>query len=104
MYRMESDKIWNMNDKANHKNPLPRVFFLLAIGLVAGCLGDHVVPFVNAPDYSDDYSRIWEPKFYKQWGTYNVHDPSCIKAGEYYYMYSTDAIYFRERPRMEDFF
>ncbi|MBN1184288.1 MAG: arabinan endo-1,5-alpha-L-arabinosidase [Bacteroidales bacterium] len=55
------------------------------------------------PGIKDDYSDIWEVKNYKKWGVYNVHDPSCIKVGEYYYIYSTDAIYFKERPRREDF-
>lgn len=30
---------------------------------------------------------------YKEWGTYNVHDPACLKVGDYYYVYSTDAIF-----------
>ena len=34
---------------------------------------------------------------YRSWGTYNVHDPSCRKLGDYYYMYSTDAIYRENR-------
>ncbi len=34
---------------------------------------------------------------YLSWGTYNVHDPSCRKVGNYYYMYSTDAIFREDR-------
>lgn len=41
----------------------------------------------------DDYSSLAEMRNYKQWGTYNVHDPSCLLIGDTYYMYSTDAIY-----------
>lgn len=39
---------------------------------------------------------------YRQWGTYNVHDPSCRKIGDYYYMYSTDAIYRENRKQAEE--
>jgi arabinan endo-1,5-alpha-L-arabinosidase len=35
---------------------------------------------------------------YLQWGTYNVHDPAGKKIGDYYYVYSTDAI-FRENRK-----
>lgn len=45
--------------------------------------------------WNDDYSAISGMENWKSWGTYNVHDPSCRKIGDYYYMYSTDAI-FRE--------
>ena len=74
----------------------------LAVTFMSGCKGDSMITDVKGPDYKDDYSDIWELKNYKQWGPYNVHDPSCIKAGEYYYLYSTDAIYFKERPEIED--
>jgi arabinan endo-1,5-alpha-L-arabinosidase len=39
---------------------------------------------------------------YREWGTYNVHDPACKKFGEYYYMYSTDAIYVDFSKKKED--
>ncbi len=46
------------------------------------------------PGISDDYSHLTDIQHYRQWGVYNVHDPSCIKADDgYYYLYSTDAIY-----------
>ena len=44
----------------------------------------------------DDYSNITDIQNYKKWGTYNLHDPSGIKAGDYYYLYSTDAIWWPE--------
>lgn len=47
----------------------------------------------SGPQFGDDYSDITDIQHYKKWGTYNVHDPSVIKAGDYYYMYSTDAIW-----------
>jgi len=60
-------------------------------------------PPVFAPAYSpnpwkDDYRDISKMENYRQWGTYNVHDPSCRKIGAYFYMYSTDAIFFDHRP------
>ena len=42
----------------------------------------------------------WEN--YQSWGTYNVHDPSCRKMGEYYYMYSTDAIFRENRKEAKE--
>jgi arabinan endo-1,5-alpha-L-arabinosidase len=48
------------------------------------------------PARGDDYSALTDIQHYKEWGTYNVHDPSVIKAGDTYYMYSTDAIWWPE--------
>ncbi len=45
------------------------------------------------PELDDDYSNIADFSNYKKWGIYNVHDPSCIKWGDNYYVYSTDAIW-----------
>jgi arabinan endo-1,5-alpha-L-arabinosidase len=83
------------------------VFAAFAISLViiltTSCGGNRSVNGTKGPEYSDDYSDIWKPVNCKLWGPYNVHDPSCIKAGEFFYLYSTDAIYFKERPEKEDF-
>lgn len=49
--------------------------------------------------WADDYTDVSSLDNRAAWGTYNVHDPSCIKAGDYYYMYSTDAIYFNPANR-----
>lgn len=54
-------------------------------------------PFVSSNPWPDDYIHIASMENYKQWGTYNVHDPACRKLGDYYYMYSTDAIYRENR-------
>lgn len=63
-------------------------------------------PVAKANPWADDYTPVSSLRDYRSWGTYNVHDPSCIKAGDYYYMYSTDAIYFnsadRHRARRHD--
>ena len=47
--------------------------------------------------WKDDYRDIASLENYKSWGPYNVHDPSCLKIGDTYYMYSTDAIFFGGR-------
>jgi arabinan endo-1,5-alpha-L-arabinosidase len=56
-------------------------------------------PLKKPNPWKDDYSQISAMENYKSWGTYNVHDPSCLKIGDTYYMYSTDAI-FRENKEM----
>nr|WP_255489766.1 arabinan endo-1,5-alpha-L-arabinosidase [Dysgonomonas sp. 25] len=50
-------------------------------------------PVANKNPWVDDYSEQSGMRDYQQWGTYNVHDPSCLLIGDTYYMYSTDAIY-----------
>lgn len=46
-----------------------------------------------APTYADDYLSIasWDNR--SEWNLANVHDPTVVYDGEYYYMYSTDASY-----------
>lgn len=55
-------------------------------------------PFSSENPWPDNYFSISKMENYKKWGPYNVHDPACKKFGEYYYMYSTDAI-FRENKK-----
>lgn len=47
----------------------------------------------NGPRYSDNYTPIagWENR--SLWNLANVHDPTVVKQGEYWYMYQTDASY-----------
>ncbi|MEH0153497.1 arabinan endo-1,5-alpha-L-arabinosidase [Limibacter armeniacum] len=45
------------------------------------------------PKIEDNYEHLASISQYKQWGVYNVHDPSCLKVGDWYYVYSTDAYY-----------
>ncbi|WP_107823170.1 arabinan endo-1,5-alpha-L-arabinosidase [Mangrovibacterium marinum] len=47
----------------------------------------------KGPVYADDYSAIasWENR--SSWNLANVHDPSVVSDGKYYYMYGTDASY-----------
>ena len=45
------------------------------------------------PEYSDNYTDIASWSSRSEWNLANVHDPSIVKDGEYYYMYQTDASY-----------
>ncbi len=70
--------------------------------LCGGCSGSEAFKPVPSPNpWQDDYTAISGLEHYREWGTYNVHDPSCLKIGDWYYLYSTDAIY-RKRPRRRD--
>ena len=60
--------------------------------LFAGCNSPVFTPIASPNPWQDDYSFLSSMDNYRSWGTYNVHDPSCRKLGDYYYMYSTDAI------------
>lgn len=81
--------------------------FLLLFLLVAGCLfasctSAVFIPTSTANPWEDNYLPVSNMKDYHQWGTYNVHDPSCRKLGDYYYMYSTDAILGENRKEAKD--
>ena len=65
--------------------------FLLAGSLFASCTTAVFKPAPSANPWDDNYLSVAKMEDYRQWGTYNVHDPSCRKLGDYYYMYSTDA-------------
>ncbi len=41
----------------------------------------------------DTYEDVAPYSYYYKWGSYNVHDPSIKKFGDYYYCYSTDVGY-----------
>ena len=45
------------------------------------------------PTYADDYSSIAAWGNRSDWNLANVHDPSVVFDGEYYYMYTTNASY-----------
>ncbi|GET26375.1 arabinan endo-1,5-alpha-L-arabinosidase [Prolixibacter sp. NT017] len=77
---------------------------IIAVSL-AGCTKDEIAPTgiktkepgtttdYTAPTYGDDYSAIASWSDRSQWNLANVHDPSVVFDGTYYYMYSTDASY-----------
>ncbi len=72
-----------------------RLVLIFEIFFNAFCVSE-TLPFHSANPWIDDYRAISGLENYKSWGTYNVHDPSCLKIGDTYYMYSTDAIYSSE--------
>jgi arabinan endo-1,5-alpha-L-arabinosidase len=72
------------------------IFYTLIIGwtvILISCSQKPFEPVHSQNPWEDDYTEVSAMKDYKQWGTYNVHDPSCLLIGDTYYMYSTDAIY-----------
>lgn len=50
-------------------------------------------PAFDINTINDTYSALAPFANHMQWGPYNVHDPSVIKHGEYFYSFSTDAGY-----------
>lgn len=68
---------------------------ITCILILSGCLEvkKSAWPQNNPNPWKDDYTSVSSMEQYRDWGTYNVHDPSCRKVGDTYYMYSTDAIY-----------
>src|SRR5688572_28829171 len=72
--------------------------------LFVGCSNDDLEPTgiktnpdpdtdFTAPTYADDYSSIASWNSRSSWNLANVHDPSVVYDGEYYYMYGTAASY-----------
>ena len=45
------------------------------------------------PKISDTYSSIADISYSSLWGSYNLHDPSIIKEGNQYYIFSTDVMF-----------
>uniref|UniRef100_S0DDV5 Glycoside hydrolase family 43 protein n=1 Tax=termite gut metagenome TaxID=433724 RepID=S0DDV5_9ZZZZ len=78
------------------KNTFFIAIIALAGGLAVSC--NSFTPVASSNPWADDYSAVSSMENYRSWGTYNVHDPSVRRVGDYYYMYSTDAI-FRENRR-----
>jgi len=56
-----------------------------------------ITPEFSSNPWVDDYTDLSSMEHYKKWGTYNVHDPAIKKFGDYYYIYSTDAIFAENR-------
>lgn len=54
---------------------------------------NEVIPVYNPPTYADDYASISSYANRNLWNLANVHDPTIVKCGSYYYMYGTDASY-----------
>ncbi|MEI6946091.1 arabinan endo-1,5-alpha-L-arabinosidase [Paraflavisolibacter sp. H34] len=50
------------------------------------------VPF-NINNINDTYGQYAAFEYNYMWGPYNLHDPSIIRVGEWFYCYSTDVAY-----------
>lgn len=50
-------------------------------------------PAFDGPTYADNYTNIGSWANRSRWNLANVHDPTVVKQGEYFYMYQTDASY-----------
>jgi arabinan endo-1,5-alpha-L-arabinosidase len=77
-------------------------FCLLLLMLTVGCTSKPLLPAERANPWMDDYTSVSAMGNYAQWGTYNVHDPSCLLVGDTFYMYSTDAIYAEDSTAIKD--
>ena len=64
---------------------------LLVVGALVSCNAPTAfVPVPSPNPWMDDYTALSSMENYKQWGTYNVHDPACKKIGDtYYYIFSS---------------
>jgi arabinan endo-1,5-alpha-L-arabinosidase len=52
-----------------------------------------VEPVFDINSIKDTYYELASAEQAYQWGPYNLHDPSILKDGEYFYSYSTDAAF-----------
>ena len=63
---------------------------LLVVGALVSCNAPTAfVPVPSPNPWVDDYTALSSMENYKQWGTYNVHDPACKKIGDTYYNVSS---------------
>src|SRR5690606_23443180 len=51
------------------------------------------IPAFDLNTITDTYPNITDYAHSAKWGHYNLHDPSILKVGEYFYCYSTDAAF-----------
>ena len=81
-----------------------RKFFSVFQAIAILLLFSFVLQSNASNPWEDDYTSVSKMDDWQKWGPYNVHDPSCKKIGDKYYMYSTDAIFHpsREEARRRD--
>lgn len=88
-----------MNPGQKYKlSAIVRSFFIAAFLLMNGCCGKDPGPDPPLKDpydplIADNYSNIASQTNSSHWGPYNLHDPTIIRHGEYYYIFSTDVAY-----------
>lgn len=91
-----------MNEYTDIMKNLFLPVLLVAGSFFASCTSAVFTPTPSANPWDDNYLSVAKMEDYRQWGTYNVHDPSCRKLGDYYYMYSTDAIFGENRKEARE--
>ncbi|GET26370.1 arabinan endo-1,5-alpha-L-arabinosidase [Prolixibacter sp. NT017] len=53
----------------------------------------------NILNIKDTYADLADYSHWRDWGPYNLHDPSIMYTGDYYYCYSTDVAYGQDIQR-----
>ena len=91
-----------MNEYTDIMKNLFLPVLLVAGSFFVSCTSSVFTPTPSANPWDDNYLSVAKMEDYRQWGTYNVHDPSCRKLGDYYYMYSTDAIFGENRKEARE--
>lgn len=91
-----------MNEYTDIMKNLFLPVLLVAGSFFVSCTSAVFTPTPSANPWDDNYLSVAKMEDYRQWGTYNVHDPSCRKLGDYYYMYSTDAIFGENRKEARE--
>ena len=82
---------------------MSRLLCIVVMLVLWQCKKDKPIPDTPIPDtpiqdpynpyITDDYSSIADQSNSSLWGSFNLHDPTIIKHGEYYYIFSTDVAY-----------
>ncbi|NDV58313.1 arabinan endo-1,5-alpha-L-arabinosidase [Bacteroides sp. 519] len=78
------------------------LLIIIGFGLISCAKQAPYSPTPSPNPWEDNYRSISQMENYRQWGTYNVHDPACKKFGDYYYMYSTDAIFAENKKEAKE--
>lgn len=88
-------------DKIGGKSVLIGLLLALCV-IVSSCKDDEVPVTTTTPpvekefdinSIKDTYYDLASIENVFKWGPYNLHDPSVVKHGDYYYSYSTDAAF-----------
>lgn len=91
--------------KKNSHQLQPCIFAIISLSLLLlSCKQKQhsTLPQEKANPWVDDYTFLSPMEHYKEWGTYNVHDPAIKKFNDVYYIYSTDAIFAENREKARE--
>jgi len=90
--------------KEHQKSLLRMISVTIVMIMIFSCKSSIPLKTISSSNpWPDDYTSISAIQNYKKWGTYNVHDPSCKKFGDTYYMYSTDAIFAENKDSVKKY-